>query len=72
MADMKKMEPIEIFCRDVSNYIPNSMLNVPLNAAATVLITGKTYLHGWSQQQSDSGGGSGTVDHENDDDDDKK
>lgn len=43
-----KMEPIDTLARELETTAP---LKVPLNAATTIELTGKTYLHGWIQHR---------------------
>jgi len=43
-----KMDPINTFVRNVESAPP---LKLPLNAATTLTLTGKTFLHGWLQHR---------------------
>eukprot|EP00980_Cylindrotheca_fusiformis_P021693 scaffold8535_cov132-Cylindrotheca_fusiformis.AAC.1 len=50
-GDGGNFEPIETLVREVES--PSS-LKIPLNAATTLELTGKTYLHGWMNHRSQS------------------
>ncbi|CAJ1960165.1 unnamed protein product [Cylindrotheca closterium] len=52
-GDSDNTIPIETMMRPVQMEAP---LEVPLNAATTLQLTGNTYLHGWMHQRSESGG----------------
>ncbi|KAG7351754.1 hypothetical protein IV203_007802 [Nitzschia inconspicua] len=44
----EKFEPIETYVRTIDVLTP---LKIPLNAATTIQLTGKSYLHGWLNQR---------------------
>jgi hypothetical protein len=52
-----KVEPIETLMRQIDSS-PSQPLLVPLNAATTLQLTGKQYLHGWVQHRFQSKNGS--------------
>jgi len=54
-GDGENCTPIETLLRPVDMASP---LEVPLNAATTLQLTGNTYLHGWMRHRSEQEGGS--------------